>query len=95
MLRSHLVQIDSTAFESQDRECIGLVVGLMQPFAIRNALVVDADSDLKRLLVKILKPSIWAIQHVPTNQAALRAAKGKTFELIITSEKTSGREDVD
>jgi anti-sigma regulatory factor (Ser/Thr protein kinase)/CheY-like chemotaxis protein len=66
----------------------------MQPFAIRDALVVDADSDLKGLLVKILKPGIWAVQHVPTNQAALRAAKGKAFELIITSEKTTGREDV-
>ena len=67
----------------------------MQPFAIRDALVVDADSDLKGLVVKILKPSIWAIQHVPTNQAALQAAKGKAFELIITSQKTSGKEDVD
>ncbi len=67
----------------------------MQPFAIRDALVVDADSDLKGLLVKILKPGIWAIQYVLTNQAALQAAKGKAFELIITSEKTSGSEGVD
>jgi DNA-binding NarL/FixJ family response regulator len=67
----------------------------VQPFAIRDALVVDADSGLKNLLLKILKPGIWAIQHVPTNQAALRATKRKAFELIITSEKTSGMEDVD
>jgi len=72
----------------------GEIIG-KKPFAIRDALVVDADSDLKGLLVKILKRGIWAIKHVPTNQAALRAAKGKAFELIITSEKTSGREDVD
>ena len=67
----------------------------MQLFAIRDALVVDADSGLKKLLLKILKPGIWAIQHVPTNQAALRAAKGKAFELIITGENTSGMEDVE
>jgi anti-sigma regulatory factor (Ser/Thr protein kinase)/CheY-like chemotaxis protein len=67
----------------------------MQPFAIRDALVVDADSDLKDLLVKVLKPGIWAIQHVRTNQAALRATQGKAFELIVTSEKTSGGEDVE
>jgi|SRR5271167_4243017 len=67
----------------------------MEPFAIRDALVVDADADLRGLLLKILKPGIWAIQHVPTNQAALRAAKEKAFELIITSEKTSGGEDVE
>lgn len=67
----------------------------MKPFAIRDALVVDADPDLTDLLVKILKPDTWAIQHVPTNQAALQAAKGKTFELVITDDDTSGREDVE
>jgi len=70
-------------------------VGHVQPFAIRDALVVDADSGLKKLLLEILKPGIWAIRHVPTNQAALRATKRKAFELIITSEKTSGMEDVE
>jgi DNA-binding NarL/FixJ family response regulator len=70
-------------------------VGHVQPFAIRDALVVDADSGLKKLLLEILKPGIWAIQHVPTNRAALRATKRKAFELIITSEKTSGMEDVE
>ena len=67
----------------------------LQPFAIRDALVVDADSGLKQFLLKILRPGTWAIQHVPTNQAALRATKRKAFELIITSEKTSGMEDVE
>jgi anti-sigma regulatory factor (Ser/Thr protein kinase) len=67
----------------------------MKPFAIRNALVVDASPELKELLVEILKPGSWAIQHVPTNQAVLQAAKGKAFELIITGENTSGREDVE
>ena len=67
----------------------------MVPFAIRDALVVDADQDLKDLLVNILKPGIWAIRYVPTNREALQAAKGKAFELILTSEKTSSREDVE
>ena len=67
----------------------------MRPFVIRDALVVDADADLKDLLLSVLKPGIWAIQHVPTNQAALLATHGKPFELIITSERTSGGEDVE
>jgi DNA-binding NtrC family response regulator len=67
----------------------------VQLFAIRNALVVDADSGLKKLLLEIFEPGIWAIQHVTTNRAALRATKIKAFELIITSEKTSGIEDVE
>ena len=67
----------------------------MQLFAIRNALVVDADSGLKKLLSEIFEPGLWAIKHVTTNRAALRATKRKAFELIITSEKTSGIEDVE
>jgi DNA-binding NarL/FixJ family response regulator len=67
----------------------------MQPFAVRDALVVDADQDLKDLLVNILKPGSWAIHYVATNNDALQFAKRKAFELIITGEKTSGREDVE
>jgi anti-sigma regulatory factor (Ser/Thr protein kinase)/ActR/RegA family two-component response regulator len=67
----------------------------MKPFAIRDALVVGADPDLNDLLLKILKPGFWTIHQVPTDQAALQAAKGKRFELIVTDENTSGREDVD
>jgi DNA-binding response OmpR family regulator len=67
----------------------------MQPIPVRDVLVVDADQDLKDLLVTILHPRIWAIRYVTTNRAALRATKDKTFELIITSEKTSGREDIE
>ena len=66
----------------------------MSLFVIRNALVVDADQDLKDLLITVLKGGVWAIQYVPTNAAALRAAKTKVFELVITSERTSGEQDV-
>lgn len=66
----------------------------MQPFLIRDALVVDADHDLKAVLSNFLKPDIWAIHYVPSNHAALKAVKRKAFELIITSERTSGTEDI-
>jgi CheY-like chemotaxis protein/anti-sigma regulatory factor (Ser/Thr protein kinase) len=67
----------------------------MTLFAVRSALVVDADQNLKDILVSVLKPGIWAIQYVATNNAALKAAKGRSFELVITSERTSGQEDVE
>lgn len=67
----------------------------MEPFAVRDALVIDVDQDLKDLLVGILKPGVWAIRYVLTNTEALKAARSKSFELIITSERTSGREDVE
>lgn len=66
----------------------------MLPFLIRDALVVDADHDLKAVLSNFLKPDIWAIHYVPSNRAALKALKRKAFELIITSERTSGTEDI-
>jgi DNA-binding NarL/FixJ family response regulator len=67
----------------------------MHLLLVRNALVVNADEDLKSLLSSVLKPSLWAIQYVPSNDAALQAAKERAFELVITSEETSGREDVE
>ncbi len=67
----------------------------MEPFLIRDALVVDAEHDLRVMLTSILKPGVWAIQFVNTNRAALEAVKAKVYELIITSERTSGREDVE
>ena len=67
----------------------------MRPFAIRDALVVDADQELRNFLPSILKPGVWAIHHVRTNKDALRFAKRKAFELIITGENTSGQEDVE
>lgn len=67
----------------------------MSLFVVRNALVVDANQDLKDLLVTVLKPGVWVIRYVPTNAAALKAAKSKAFELVITSEKTPAKHDVE
>lgn len=67
----------------------------MELVLVRNALVVNADPALKDLLAGVLSPGLWAIRYVPTNSAALQAAQGRVFELIITGDKTSGREDIE
>jgi DNA-binding NtrC family response regulator len=67
----------------------------MTLFPVRNALVVGAKEELRELLTRILQPGVWAIRYVSTNCEALLATKAKAFELIITSEKTSGREDIE
>lgn len=67
----------------------------MTLFPVRDALVVDANQDLKNLLTNILRPGVWAIRYVSTNHEAFVAARAKFFELIITSEHTSGREDIE
>ena len=67
----------------------------MRPFPIRTALVVGEDSQIEAQLRSILEPDAWAIQHAVDNATALIMAQRKNFDLILTSEKTSGREDIE
>jgi len=67
----------------------------MRPFTVKNALVVGADPQIQTLLSQVLEPGSWAVLSVPDNRAALAAARGRAFDLIVTIEKTSGREDID
>ncbi len=67
----------------------------LKPFAVKSVLVVDADAQMHSLLSSVFKPGEWAVQHAPDNAGALAMAQAKPFDLIVTSEKTSGREDVE
>jgi len=67
----------------------------MRPFAVRTALVVGGDSQIEARLWEILQPGDWAIQHTSDNASALAMVQSKNFDLILTSEKTSGREDIE
>jgi anti-sigma regulatory factor (Ser/Thr protein kinase)/CheY-like chemotaxis protein len=59
------------------------------------ALVVDRDPELGERLRQTLGLGAWAVQHVQNNAEALALAQKKSFDLILTSDKTSGREDVE
>ena len=67
----------------------------LRPIPVRIALLVGADAETEEQLRGILEPGAWAIQHATNNAAALVMAHVKNFDLILTSEKTSGREDVE
>jgi DNA-binding NarL/FixJ family response regulator/anti-sigma regulatory factor (Ser/Thr protein kinase) len=67
----------------------------LKPFAVKNVLLVDADQEMRALLSSVFKPGEWAIQHAPNNATALAMARVRAFDLILTSEKTSGREDIE
>jgi DNA-binding response OmpR family regulator len=67
----------------------------MGPIPVRTALLVGGDPDIESQLRRILEPGLWTLQHVSDNTAALVMALGKNFDLILTSEKTSGKEDVE
>src|SRR5215472_8697737 len=63
--------------------------------AAKLALVVGADPDLAAFLSKVLGSEVWSIQQAPNNASALGAATAKHFDLIVTGEETSGRQDVE
>ncbi|MFY9843854.1 MAG: ATP-binding protein [Terriglobales bacterium] len=67
----------------------------MRPFAVRTALVVGDDPQLDAQLRDILQPGAWVIQQAPNNGAVLALVQRRAFDLILTSEKTSGREDIE
>ena len=67
----------------------------MRPFPVRTALVVGDDPQLDAQLRRILEPGAWVIQHAPNNAAVLGMVQRRAFDLILTSEKTSGREDIE
>jgi anti-sigma regulatory factor (Ser/Thr protein kinase)/CheY-like chemotaxis protein len=66
-----------------------------RPVPVRVALLVGRDALIEEQLHEILEPGVWALQHATDNAAALVMARGKNFDLVLTSEKTSGREDVE
>jgi CheY-like chemotaxis protein len=67
----------------------------MQASPQRKALFIDAEPEICATLANILGPLVWSVSHAPDNKAALALAGTTHFDLILTSEKTSGREDVE
>jgi len=67
----------------------------LRPFPIRTALLVGKDPQIEARVRDSLEPTAWAIQHVDDNAAALAVAQRKNFELIVTSEETTGSQDIE
>jgi CheY-like chemotaxis protein/anti-sigma regulatory factor (Ser/Thr protein kinase) len=68
---------------------------VLRPLVVKDVLVVDADPEIRVLLSSILKPEVCAIHYVPDNKVALDWARAKAFDLIVTGERTSGRQDIE
>jgi anti-sigma regulatory factor (Ser/Thr protein kinase) len=67
----------------------------MRPIPVRTVLLVGGDPGIDSQLRRVLEPGLWTLQHASDNTAALAVATRKNFDLILTSEKTSGKEDVE
>ncbi|MGA2430818.1 MAG: ATP-binding protein [Candidatus Acidiferrum sp.] len=61
----------------------------------KTALVVDSGCEIDELLRSVLKGEGWSIQQIAANQDVLSFAKENPADLIITSRKTRGREDIE
>jgi anti-sigma regulatory factor (Ser/Thr protein kinase)/ActR/RegA family two-component response regulator len=61
----------------------------------QRALVVSSSPELDKLLSDIFNQSQWAFEFVADNKAALDRASAEKFDLIITGERTTGKEDVE
>jgi anti-sigma regulatory factor (Ser/Thr protein kinase) len=59
----------------------------------KTVLVVNADPKVEEMLSDVLKD--WTIQHASDNRAVLALAQNKKFDLILTGESTSGKEDLE
>jgi CheY-like chemotaxis protein/anti-sigma regulatory factor (Ser/Thr protein kinase) len=66
-----------------------------QSSARKKALFIDADPEIYAALADVLDPLVWSVQHAPDNKTALALASATHFDLILTSENTSAKEDVE
>ena len=61
----------------------------------RRALVIGAEPEVKAMLCRILEPKQWRLQEAADNAAALQLVEAAKFDLILTSQRTSGKEDIE
>ncbi|MBV9497790.1 MAG: ATP-binding protein [Acidobacteriaceae bacterium] len=61
----------------------------------KTALLIDPSHQLSVELSYILKPPEWTVHEAADNAAALSLVQAFKFDFILTSETTSGRDDVE
>lgn len=61
----------------------------------RQALIIAVEPDVKAMLSRILEPEHWNIHSANDNASALQMVRKIKFDLILTGERTSGKEDVE
>ena len=60
-----------------------------------RALIVRSGPEIDQLLSSLFQQEKWDIQFAAHNTEALQLAKNTAFDVIITGERTSGKEDVE
>ena len=60
-----------------------------------QALIVHSSPELDQLLTSLFQKEKWEIRFAAHNAEALRLAKENSFDLILTGERTPGKEDIE
>jgi DNA-binding NtrC family response regulator len=61
----------------------------------KKLLLIDPDPEVDDLLNQVVTSDGWDIERAPDNETALLFVRAGPFDLVITGQKTTGREDVD
>jgi CheY-like chemotaxis protein/anti-sigma regulatory factor (Ser/Thr protein kinase) len=69
--------------------------GNFAPESPKRALTVDASPEVNALVRSVLDPQGWNLVNVATNIAASTEIQSGPFDVIVTSEKTSVRDDLE
>src|SRR5579863_4905838 len=60
-----------------------------------KALLVVADPEINLILLDHLLAQEWSVEYVATNEEAFSLVQNRPFDLIITSEATSAKDDIE
>ena len=61
----------------------------------RTVLVVDPQRRIQRLLNRLVLEEGWNLAEAPDNEAALTLMKESSYDLVITGQRTSTRQDLE
>ncbi len=62
--------------------------------AQKTALHVEGDPAIDALLAGVFTSESWIVQRTPTNASALELVTARSYNLIVTSERNTGHEDI-
>jgi anti-sigma regulatory factor (Ser/Thr protein kinase)/CheY-like chemotaxis protein len=74
-----------------------MVVSTAPPVPLKiehyHALIVDSSPEINQLLTNLFAQEEWDVDHAKDNQHALERASQRAYDLIVTGERTSGKDD--
>jgi len=65
------------------------------PIINRRGLIVDSNPELNQLLKNLFAQEKWEVDVAANNAEALEIAKARAYDLIITGERSTGKEDIE